>query len=399
MKGIHRSILLVLILAGGALIRLLFLATPWMDSDMAINGLMARHILQGAFPVFFYGQPYCGTIEAYWSAPFFLLFGADRLTLNLSILVLSLFFIGLVYLLALKVLDSSGALLAACFTAVPSYYLINHSVVARSAYIEIPLLGTLLFILTLMAARGGRPRKAVFLALGLISGTASWTHFLIIFYLVPLGLFLFLKDKLFWRRKTILFFLLGLVLGTLPLWAYNFIHPLATWEFLQIHGAQEPFLSAWKSFLRVKMPELLGFQDNETHGFFLPYFSAIVYWCLLGVFFMVFFLRRRAIGHLLTGDASGIKGIDLLLIFLICFPFLYLSSGFSGSGTARYLVPLFTALPLILGFSFQRLRGFRKYLFTLFLGCLLISNLYGIQDRLFLIHPEKVRAYWETRDR
>ena len=209
MTGINRSILLVLILAGGALIRLLFLATPWMDSDMAINGLMARHILGGAFPVFFYGQPYCGTIEAYWTAPFFLLFGADRFTLDLAILVLSLFFIGLVYLLALKVLDSPGALLAAWFTAVPSYYLINHSVLARSAYIEIPLLGTLLFILTLMAAPGDRPRKAVFLALGLISGTAAWTHFLIIFYLIPLGLFLFLKDKLFWLPKNNPFFSSG----------------------------------------------------------------------------------------------------------------------------------------------------------------------------------------------
>ena len=143
-------------------------------------------------------------------------------------------------------------------------------------------------------------------------------------------------------------------------------------------------------FLWKKMPELLGFRDIETPGFYLPYFSAIVFGCLLVFFIMVFFLRRRAIGHLLTGDASRIQGIDLLLIFLFGFPFLYLKSGFGGSGTSRYLVPLFTALPIILGFSFQSLRGFRKFLLVLFLGCLLISNLYGIQDHLFLIHPEKV---------
>ena len=398
MKDFTRSRLFFLVLAGGAILRLLFLATPWMDSDMAINGLMARHILDGAFPVFFYGQPYCGSLEAFWAAPFFLLFGADRFTLNLSILVLSLFFLGAVILLARRVLDSQGAWLAALFTALPSYYLIHHSVLARSAYIEIPLLGTLLFILTLKATQGNRPSPAIFLALGLLSGAAAWTHFLSIFYLIPLGLFLFLKDRCFWCRKTMLFFLPGLLLGALPFLVYNWIHPLATWTYLQGHAAQEPFLATARGFLAGKVPEILGVMDNGTRAFFLPYFSALAYGCWLGVFLSVFFRRRKALGRLLIGDASRIEGIDLLLIFLCCFPVLYFNSGFSGARTARYLVPLFTALPILLGFSLQGLRDHGKSLFSLLLGCLLISNLYGILDHLFLIHPEKLRAYWETRE-
>ena len=58
--------------------RLLLLRTTLatVDSDQAVLGLMARHILHGERPVFFYGQSYQGALEAYLTAGVFRLLGA-----------------------------------------------------------------------------------------------------------------------------------------------------------------------------------------------------------------------------------------------------------------------------------------------------------------------------------
>ncbi|HEX2295550.1 MAG TPA: hypothetical protein VHN37_09605, partial [Actinomycetota bacterium] len=42
-----------------------------LDSDEAVVGLMARHVLDGDFPVFFWGQPYGGPHEAVLAAAVF----------------------------------------------------------------------------------------------------------------------------------------------------------------------------------------------------------------------------------------------------------------------------------------------------------------------------------------
>src|SRR5580765_3196574 len=46
------------------------------DSDQAIVGLMAKHLVEGrAFPLFFYGQTYMLAVESWAAAPFFLIAG------------------------------------------------------------------------------------------------------------------------------------------------------------------------------------------------------------------------------------------------------------------------------------------------------------------------------------
>ena len=203
----RRLFWLGLLLLLGAGIRLLYLIYPFMDADQAINGLMARHILLGEFPIFFYGQDYCGSIEAYLVSTVFFLFGSSRFTLGLTIALLSLFLIFFIYRLAVLLLDRKTALVAALLTAFPSYYFVFHSVLARSAYMESPVLGILLFISAgrILYAQDRRP--AQYLWLGLLSGLGLWTHFLFVFYLTPVGLLLLLKERAFWRDPKVLGYL------------------------------------------------------------------------------------------------------------------------------------------------------------------------------------------------
>src|SRR5512139_1979664 len=64
-------------LAGiGYRLALLLAAAPPTNSDEATMGLAALHIARGEdFPVWFYGQAYMGTLEAYLAAPLFAVAG------------------------------------------------------------------------------------------------------------------------------------------------------------------------------------------------------------------------------------------------------------------------------------------------------------------------------------
>ena len=64
---------LLLALGLGLLLRIgLLLRTGAMiDGDEALVGIQAQHILQGARPVYFYGQAYMGSLEAYLAAGVF----------------------------------------------------------------------------------------------------------------------------------------------------------------------------------------------------------------------------------------------------------------------------------------------------------------------------------------
>ena len=93
------------------------------DSDQAIVGLMAKHLVEGrAFPVFYYGQNYMLGVDAYLAAPFFLLAGPSVITLKLPLLLIN---IGVALVLLRMFVVDAGlrpylALLPVMFFAVPA---------------------------------------------------------------------------------------------------------------------------------------------------------------------------------------------------------------------------------------------------------------------------------------
>src|SRR5689334_3772305 len=52
-----------------------------LSSDSAVPVLMARHILDGERPLYFWGQPYLGAIDSYLAAALMALFGRDAFAL------------------------------------------------------------------------------------------------------------------------------------------------------------------------------------------------------------------------------------------------------------------------------------------------------------------------------
>src|SRR5438093_4482544 len=100
------AIALVIALA----LRLAVIASPLgeLDGDEAVVGLMARHIaFLGDRPVFYYGQPYLGSLEAFSVAPLFRLLGSNTVLLKLVPTAYSLGFLALSAILAKRVFGTA----------------------------------------------------------------------------------------------------------------------------------------------------------------------------------------------------------------------------------------------------------------------------------------------------
>jgi hypothetical protein len=103
----------LLVLAGLA-VRLWVLGiNDELNADEAIPGLMARHILQGERPVFFYGQHYFGAAEAYLIAGLFFAFGFHPRLATVPPIVASLALIPVTYLLGRRLAGRTAGWLAA----------------------------------------------------------------------------------------------------------------------------------------------------------------------------------------------------------------------------------------------------------------------------------------------
>ncbi len=72
----------------------------FIDGDEAVVGIQAQHILQGERPVYYYGQPYMGSLEAYLIALLFAIAGPSVWAQRAEPLLLSLAVVGLTWRLA-----------------------------------------------------------------------------------------------------------------------------------------------------------------------------------------------------------------------------------------------------------------------------------------------------------
>src|SRR5262245_54971492 len=73
---------LVAVAVVAARLPFLILGSRFFDSDEAVEGLMARHVLGGEFPLFLWGQRYKGVPEVYLAAAAFRVWPAGIVALK-----------------------------------------------------------------------------------------------------------------------------------------------------------------------------------------------------------------------------------------------------------------------------------------------------------------------------
>jgi hypothetical protein len=234
------------------------------DGDEALVGIQAQRILQGARPVYFYGQAYMGSLEAYLVAGVFAIFGSSSWALRAVPIALSIPLVYLTWRLALALLPRDArttpllAGLAALAAAVPPIYDAVAQMRAWGGQIEIYIITLALLLASVELADRMRACAAPvelarrWVIWGFLAGLGFWINPLISYALVACALWLTppLLTRVFpgpWRRLVerwpalwspdtgagtfrpggLLAFLAlfaGAAIGGLPAWLYAIAH-------------------------------------------------------------------------------------------------------------------------------------------------------------------------------
>ena len=167
------------------------------NSDEAIVALMARHILQGELPVFFYGQVYMGSLDAFMVAGGFALFGQHVWVIRLVQTVLfALVMLTTAWVARLMFGGWKHSLIAACLLALPTVNVTLYTTATLGGYNEALLLGNLVLALGMVLIRRAdnlsqenQDLKMFALALlwGVIAGCGLWANGLSLVYSLPAG--------------------------------------------------------------------------------------------------------------------------------------------------------------------------------------------------------------------
>jgi 4-amino-4-deoxy-L-arabinose transferase-like glycosyltransferase len=268
-------VLCVALVTVALLFRVVLMSTVFagVDSDQAVLGIMAYHVQQGERPVFYSGQPYTGSLEAYLATLVFQVFGANDFTLRVPALLFSVACVGAVFWLGAVLYGYRIATLAALFVALAPSIMISWSLAAGANYIEIAFCGTVLLLLAVLYPDLRAMPLPVALLMGLIAGLGTWLQPMMGEYLVPVAVTYLLR---LWvarpctdtpgreaGRRTLVAALVaiaaGLAIGMAPLIIYNVRHPLATLVyFIRVSGGGNHLLVA-ERFVTESLPILLGF--------------------------------------------------------------------------------------------------------------------------------------------
>ncbi|HEY1387941.1 MAG TPA: hypothetical protein VGF38_05295 [Ktedonobacterales bacterium] len=260
----------LLLVALAAIYRLVLLARGWpaLDSDEAVIGLMARHILHGERPTFFWGQNYMGPFEAYFAALLFALFGSSTFVLGLSALLLTLGFLVTIYWLGRAAYGPTVGLLALAWLVISPPIFALRQLAPIGGYQEMLLLGGLILLgvwsrLRLLYARpttrvGWLRCIAFYAVLGLFAGLGFWSDMLIApILLVAAGGLLIGR----WRELLSLAgvaLVLGLLVGAWPYISFNLATGNATYKQLSHQSNPSGVLLQSAGALTVGLPVVAG---------------------------------------------------------------------------------------------------------------------------------------------
>ncbi len=325
-------------------------------------GLAGRHILEGEFPLFFYGYGYIGSLKSFLAAGLFALFGAsDRVLLLLP----ALFYIGFAlttYGFVALVADRKAARIALLLTIFASQWITLFSAEIVGGYIDTLFYGNLLLIFLHTFCFGKKPWLGC-LALGLISGLAFWQFPLSGYYLITVGFCSFIL-----RPKNILssylpLFAVSFFVGSLPFWLYNIFHDFISFKMISAASFSE-FFAHLKSFFVEYLPAILGW------GFQADTFFRMLGWVLIGILFFVSLVWLFV--HV-KRDRLNPKAPLLVLFFLSLI--LFARNNYVGERSPMVVLPLLFIFPAAMGLFLSYLSQKTKIIFWSLLA--LLVSLYG----------------------
>lgn len=358
------------------------------NSDEAIVGLMARHILAGEHPIFFYGQSYMGSLDTYFVAGAFLIFGKTVNAIRISQSFLFCIFLLLSYQFSCRLFNSKrAALITIIFLAAAPVNFLLYTTVTLGGYLEALIIGVAILWCTLELQKiltgNNTNQKMVYalcLILGGLIGLGVWVlGITIVFSVSVLIILLPTIIKLHPSKQTILgigaMVGCGLIIGAAPIWVYMTNHGAAT--FLnELFGSAVSVSQSYLAQVGLHLANLLLFGVSTIFGLRPPW---EVRWLLLPLIPFVLgawaFILWKAFKY--THEDEPKYWIYLwspsilLIIAFILTPF-----GIDPSG--RYFLPVYFSLALTAGLWFIHTDTSRTVMKWAITGIIVLFNLGGI---------------------
>jgi len=309
-----------------------------LDGDEAVWGLMARHVLDGEFSAFFWGQGYGGTQEVLATAPLFALFGTSTVLMRVVPVALTAVAAVLVWRIGRRTIGDPGASAAAVLLWVWPPYLVWKSERAHGFYGSGLVFACLVLLLVLRLAER-RSRLDVAL-LGLVIGLGWWQTPQIVPIALPAIAWLTWRRRAVWRDAWVALPLA--VVGALPWLVSNLEHD---WWSFDVSSGETPYPTRLRGFFSSTFPMALGLRVPFTSEWLLgTALSGLVYLALLGLF---------ALGWW----RSPSPATRLLYVVTACFGFVYaLSPSTWIVDEPRYVVMLLPVLVLLVGQALTTVR-------------------------------------------
>ncbi|MGQ0604978.1 MAG: glycosyltransferase family 39 protein, partial [Anaerolineales bacterium] len=321
-------------------------AVPF-NGDETVIALMARHILQGARPVFFYGQAYMGSLDAWLVAGAFRLFGESVLAVRAVQIVLYSGYIASVWILARRwFADARVATLAACLCSLPPVLVTTYTTASLGGYSESLLLGNLILWLGWEVTFGGREgSRTYWLALGLIGGLAFWTLGLAGVYLLPIGLIGLLRFQ--WKLwPSYLMAAIAFLLGSAPWWWHNLTYEWAALQTLlgvEVDGIAARVLGPGEralGFALLGVPAVLGLRPPWSVEF-LPWPMLVLTMIIYSMVAAYHVWGARRGQPVMSSGSSRLMWLLPLTLAIIL-----IGTRFGTVATGRYFLPLYLVVAL-----------------------------------------------------
>lgn len=375
------SLYVALLIILAALVRLDFLfASNWViDSDEAIVGLMAKHILEGAtIPVFYYGQHYMGSFEALVVALLSSLFGLSNITLKLAPLIFSLLMVPTMYSLGKSIGGNIAGRVAALLWAFPPSPLVIWSGMARGGFIEVLWLGAVATAMTLAWLRAPQKSSHSVLIVGVVLGFGWWVNNQIIYFAAPIAAFMGFHlfhekvDKLPKMFRTATLGVSGFLIGSLPFWLYNIQNSFASFGILgraRLSDIPDHMLG----LLSTALPMLFGAKRFWHQNDVFPAATIVVLVLYLALALGIIALRVPALIQLLRLRVDSQRPVEIFIMILLVAFAAFTFSSFGHLFTApRYLLPIYVPVFVLVGFVVSALWRLNRGLAN-FLPLLLLS--------------------------
>jgi Dolichyl-phosphate-mannose-protein mannosyltransferase len=309
-----------------------------LDADEAIVGLMARHVIEGEFSVFYWGALYGGSQDALLTAAVFAVVGSSVLALKLVSVAIFAVAAVLVWRVGRRTVGEPAARIGAALFWLWPPFLVWWSTKERGYFGTGLVIGLAALLLALrLRERDSRVDAA---ALGFAVGLGLWVTVQSWLLAVPAILWLV------WRRPGVLrlawLAVPAALLGAAPWWAWNLRHGWNAVVPESVAGAESTYLGRFWDLFAVVLPTWLGLR--------LPYSLDWVFGPVVGVALLV--LGLGGFAYLL---ARHPRELEPLHAVAVAFPFLYAASSFTFLTTEpRYLVFLAPIPALLLGRALTR---------------------------------------------